>query len=373
MTEVLAAVVTKYRDPTELWKVPIPDLAQGSVLIKVDAATLCGTDAHRWMGHLSEEGGPDQPFIEPLKLPYTPGHETCGTIVETRGAVTDILDQPLKPGDRIISSYSHCGHCYYCRVTRQTTLCHENTSFGHSHPSKMMGGCAEYHYFPPGGTFIRVPETVAPELAASAACALRTMMHSYEQLGGIASHESMLIQGCGPLGLYALAIAKDRGVKKVMVLGAPAARLAVAKEWGADHVLDLTKVEKSADRVAWVRDLTSGRGADIVMNCANSHALPEGLAHGAARAGGWCRSASPAAPTSPCRRCCSSAACRSISTVMAEARHFYQAVEFIATRGKLFDFKKLISNTYTLDKLTDALKAMSEFREVKPLILPRAA
>ena len=58
---------------------------------------------------------------------------------------------------------------------------------------------------------------------------------------------------------------------------------------------------------------------------------------------------------------------------MAEARHFYQAVEFIATRGKLFDFKKLISNTYTLDKLTDALKAMSEFREVKPLILPRAA
>ena len=84
MTEVLAAVVTKYRDPTELWKVPVPDLAQGSVLIKVDAATLCGTDAHRWMGHLSE-GGPDQPFIEPLKLPYTPGHETCGTIVETRG------------------------------------------------------------------------------------------------------------------------------------------------------------------------------------------------------------------------------------------------------------------------------------------------
>ena len=124
MTEVLAAVVTKYRDPTELWKVPMPDLAPGSVLIKVDAATLCGTDAHRWMGHLSEEGGPDQPFIEPLKLPYTPGHETCGTIVETRGAVTDILDQPLKPGDRIISSYSHCGHCYYCRVTRQTTLCH---------------------------------------------------------------------------------------------------------------------------------------------------------------------------------------------------------------------------------------------------------
>jgi L-iditol 2-dehydrogenase len=201
---------------------------------------------------------------------------------------------------------------------------------------------------------------------------LRTMMHSFEQLGGIASHESMLIQGCGPLGLYALAIAKDRGVKNVMVLGAPAARLAVAKEWGADHVLDLTKNEKSTDRIAWVRDLTSGRGADIVLNCANSHALPEGLRM--VRPGGRLvqvgvsGGADVTVPPMLFFR-----GVQIISTVMAEARHFYQAVEFIATRGKQFDFKKLISNTYTLDKLTDALKAMSEFREVKPLILPRAA
>src|SRR3984957_20407852 len=256
MTEVLAAVVTKFREAIELWRVPLPEMELGSVLIRVDAATLCGTDAHRWMGHLGE-CGPDQPFIEPLTLPYTTGHETCGTIVETRGVVTDILSQTLKAGDRIISSYSHCGHCFYCRVTRQTTLCKDNKSFGHSHPSKMMGGCAEYHYFPPGGSFIRVPTEVAPELAASAACALRTMMHSFEQLGYIAGHETMLIQGCGPLGLYALAIAKDRGVRKVMVIGAPDTGLAVSSEWEAVHVLDPTAVNKQAERLAWVRDLTS--------------------------------------------------------------------------------------------------------------------
>lgn len=372
MTESLAAVVTQYRAPIELWRVPTPELAPGSVLIKVDAATLCGTDAHRWMGHLNDEGGPDQPFIEPLALPYVPGHETCGTIVETRGPVTDILDRPLTPGDRIISSYAHCGHCYYCRVTRQTTLCRHNTSFGHSHPKRLMGGCAEYHYFPPGGTFIRVPESVPPELAASAACALRTMMHSYEQLGAIAGHESLLIQGCGPLGLYALAIAKDRGVGKVLIVGAPAARLAVAKEWGADHTLDLTAIDDPAARVAWVRELTAGRGADIVLNCANSHALPEGLRM--VRPGGRLVQVGVSGgrdisvPPMLLFR-----GVQIFSTVMAEARHFYQAVDFIATRGRQFDFNKLISNRYTLDKLTDALKAMSEFREVKPLILPRAA
>ena len=139
MTECLAAVVTKYQDAVELWRVPLPEMEPYSVMIRVDAATLCGTDAHRWLGHLNDEGGSDQPFIEPLKLPYVPGHETCGTIVDTRGPVTDILNQPLKPGDRIISSYAHCGHCYYCRVTRQTTLCNDNISFGHHHPRKMMG------------------------------------------------------------------------------------------------------------------------------------------------------------------------------------------------------------------------------------------
>jgi L-iditol 2-dehydrogenase len=108
------------------------------------------------------------------------------------------------------------------------------------------------------------------------------------------------------------------------------------------------------------------------MNCADSHALPEGLRM--ARPGGRLvqigvsGGADIAVPPMLFFR-----GVQILSTVMAEARHFYQAVEFIATRSKQFDFKKLISNTYTLDKLTDALKAMSEFREVKPLILPRAA
>lgn len=58
---------------------------------------------------------------------------------------------------------------------------------------------------------------------------------------------------------------------------------------------------------------------------------------------------------------------------MAQARDFYQAIEFIATRQKRFDFKKLISNSSSLDKLADALTGMNEFREIKPLILPRLA
>ncbi|KWH58676.1 hypothetical protein WT62_27215 [Burkholderia stagnalis] len=195
-------------------------------------------------------------------------------------------------------------------------------------------------------------------------------MHSFEQLGSISSHETVVIQGCGPLGLYALAVAKDRGAKKVLVIGAPATRLEVAKQWGADDVLDLTEVTDPAARVEWVRELTSGRGADAVLNCANSHALVEGLRM--TRPGGRLVQVGisgsgdiPVAPKLLFR------GVQIASTVMAEARHFYQAIEFVSTRQKYFDFHKLISNTYPLDQLTEALQAMSEFREVKPVIVPR--
>ena len=93
MADCLAAVITKFKRDLEVQRVLLSVLAPGSVLIRVDAATLCGTDTHRWLGNF----GTPRPFI--------PGHETCGTIVEMRGELRDILGEPLKPGDRIISSY----------------------------------------------------------------------------------------------------------------------------------------------------------------------------------------------------------------------------------------------------------------------------
>ncbi len=78
MADCLAAVITDFNRELELSRVPLPELAPASVLIRVDAATLCGTDAHRWQGHLR------------AATPFVPGHETCGTIVEMRGELRDI-------------------------------------------------------------------------------------------------------------------------------------------------------------------------------------------------------------------------------------------------------------------------------------------
>ena len=356
--ESRAAVITGLESELELWSIPIPEIEPGSLLVRVDAATLCGTDAHRWQGHLLA-----------VPPPFIPGHETCGTIVEMRGDVRDILDRPLHVGDRVISSYAHCGHCYFCRVARQTTLCAQNGKFGCWEPHKLLGGCSEYHVFPAGGSFVRIPDEVSSTLAASAACALRTVIHAYEHLGAIESHETVLVQGAGPLGLYAVAVARDRGAKRVLLIGAPAARLDVALAWGADEVLDLDAVPEASDRLAWVHERTAGRGADVVMQCASSPALVEGLAL-ARRGARLINVGVSGGPNLSIPPALFFRGVRVSSVMMAEARHFYQAIEFLATRRDRFPFDRLFSNTFSLDRVTDALRGMANYTEIKPVILP---
>jgi threonine dehydrogenase-like Zn-dependent dehydrogenase len=212
-----------------------------------------------------------------------------------------------------------------------------------------------------------VPDEVAAPLAASAACALRTVMHGFDLLGAIRSDETVLVQGAGPVGLYAAAVARDRGARRVLVIGAPANRLAVALAWGATDVLDLDAVAELPERRDWVLERTAGRGADATFQCATLAAVAEGLA--LTRAGGRYISigGGGAAVTIP-----ASAWGRLVeikSVVAAEGRHFYQALAFLASRRHI-PFERLITGTYPLERATDALQAMADFREVKPVILP---
>ena len=359
MNDCRAAVITAHNQPLEIQRVPIPDpLERGALLVKITASTLCGTDVHRWHGPLPDSD----------TLPIITGHEPCGTVEAINGDRTDILGKPVKPGDRIVWSYVSCGSCYYCSVALQPCICSGRASWGHNRSDQypyLLGSCAEYMYVPPPCLIIKVPEEVSSASAAASACAYRTVMHGFDRLGAIKSHESIVVQGSGPLGNFATAVARDHGAKKVMVIGAPAARLEVTKRMGADAVLNLEEVTDPKQRRAWVRDHTEGRGADIVIQVANNLAVPEGLT--LLRKGGRYLNIGAGGNAE--------ISVKSLPQEMifhtirsAEPRHWLQAIDFLASRKKTFPFESMISASYTLDQINDAMRAMASYQVVKAAI-----
>jgi threonine dehydrogenase-like Zn-dependent dehydrogenase len=216
-------------------------------------------------------------------------------------------------------------------------------------------------YVPPPCLIIKVPEEVSSASAAASACAYRTVMHGFDRLGAIKSHETVVIQGSGPLGNFATAVARDHGAKKVLVIGAPVARLEVAKRMGADAVVNLEEVTDPKDRRQWVHSHTEGRGADIVIQVANNMAVPEGLT--LLRDGG--RFVNIGAGGN------ANVAVRSLPQEMifhtirsGEPRHWLQAIDFLASRKNTFPFEEMISASYTLDQVNEAMQAMASYQVV---------
>lgn len=355
-----AAVVTAPRQAIEIWDVPIPALEPGALLVRVELSTLCGTDVHRWHGDLSAGPGP-----------YVTGHEPCGVIEEINGERTDILGQPVRPGDRVVWSYVSCGHCYWCSVARQPCVCPHRMSWGHNPVDRfpfLLGSCAEHMYVPSSSQLIRVPEPVSSAAAAASACAYRTVMHGFDCLGAVKSHETVLVQGSGPLGIFAVAVAREHGAKTVLVTGAPEARLAMAARMGADAVLNIDEVTDPAQRVAWVAEHTAGRGADVIIQAAGNAAVPEGLrmlrAGGRYVSIGGGGSADVAVGMLPQEM--------TFFTIRSgEPRHWLQALDFLASRWDRYPFDQMTDRSFSLEAINQAMEAMAGYQLIKPVIDPR--
>lgn len=353
------ALINDESQPPQITTIDIPKLEPHAMLAEIQAATLCGTDIH--LLHTAKGS-----------MPYIPGHESCGIVVDKNGDHFDVTGAPVELGDRVIWAYPFCGECYYCTVANQPTMCPNALRFGRESVNvypHLLGGCATHQYIPPRSSVIKVPDSVPSELASSAACALRTIMHGFERLGYVGTHETAVIQGSGPVGLYAMAVALTKGFKQVLVIGAPQSRLNVAKEWGAHETLNLEEATEVKDRIKWVMDHTGGRGADVVIQCAGSIAVPEGIEM--VRPGGRYLSIGEGGGSKNLEitpRAMSVKMLNVIGVRSGAGRHFYEAIQFLA-QGK-FPFKDLITGTYSLDNIALAYDGMKSMREVKAAIIP---
>jgi L-iditol 2-dehydrogenase len=240
----MSAIVYRAPRDIKLEKRPVPKLGPGEILLKVKAATTCGTDLKTYL----------RGYRAPP--PFILGHEYAGDIVKVGEGVTW-----LKPGMRVSGVNSApCFTCYYCQHG-QYSLC--DSLFKDIYV--FLGTFAEYVKIPAQIAKVNVfeiPKGVSYEKAALTeplACALQGVEDCDIQIG-----DSVAIIGCGPLGLFFVQLVKSRGAGKIVSLDLTSHRLDLAKKLGADFVVN----PQSTDPIKAVRELTDGRGADVVIEAA---------------------------------------------------------------------------------------------------------
>jgi threonine dehydrogenase-like Zn-dependent dehydrogenase len=332
--------------------------------VQTTASTVCATDVHKWDG--SGLGGA-------ASGPIILGHEMCGRVVQMgEGVAKDSVGQDLALGDRVIWSHGFCGQCEQCVVEARPMLC-ERPRLYMATPCReyphLTGGFAEYCYVFPSSGRVKVPGGVSDAAAAAASCAFRTIAHAFDRLGKIDPRQSVVIQGSGPLGLFATVMASLSGAFRVIVVGGPAQRLELARRWGADETIDVAEVADAGEREAMVRTLTGGRGADIVIEAAGvPAAFGEGL--GMLRVGGRFLVLGPThnatVPFQPMLMIAKEPTI--IGVRSASIAHYHRALLLMERHRDRFAWDDLITSTRPLEDINEAMVSMQTWSEIKPAI-----
>ena len=254
MTGTMVALVKERPEPgAVLREVPIPQIGDDEVLVKVDYASICGTDVHIYVWNEWAQNR--------IKSPHIMGHEFAGHVVETGRSVRGFSE-----GD-FVSSETHiyCGHCYQCR-TGHSEVCQNLQILG----VDRAGAFAEY---------VAVPERVLWRNDDSVPAAWASIQEPMGNALDTVNSESVagktvLVTGAGPIGILAVGIAKAFGATQLFVSDLSDYRLGLATQMGADVVLNPTR----DDVVARVLEGTQGVGVDVVLEMSGSEAaLHQGL------------------------------------------------------------------------------------------------
>jgi len=240
--------------------VPIPAIGAADVLVRVKTTSICGTDLHIYGWDRWSQGR--------IKPPVTLGHEFCG-VVERVGE--DV--HAVKPGD-FVSAEMHvnCGHCHQCRMG-EAHACQNLRIIG----IDQDGAFAEFVKIPASNIWKLDP--AIPEHYGAILDPLGNAVHTV--LAGAIAGQTVLVTGCGPIGLMSIVVAKTCGSSTVFATETNEQRRAMAKKMGADVVLN----PASEDAVAKILGETSGTGVDVLLEMSgNPSAIQQGFK--ALRAGG---------------------------------------------------------------------------------------
>ncbi|MCH8994059.1 MAG: alcohol dehydrogenase catalytic domain-containing protein [Chloroflexi bacterium] len=260
----------------ELRELPIPPLAPDAALLRVDACGICGSDYEQYQGVM-----PGLPF------PLIPGHEPVGTIVEMGDEAAERWD--VQVGDRVcVETLLPCGACRQCRSGKYRLCSGRRGLSGYGYlsidsPPGLWGAYAEYLYLDPHTVVHPISKEIPPELATlfnPLGAGIRWAVH----VPGTKLGDTIVILGPGQRGLASVIAAREAGAACIIVSGLSAdeRKLALAREFGADHTIDVER----EDIVQRVREITDGELADVVIDVSAYANEPVTQAIDVARRGG---------------------------------------------------------------------------------------
>jgi len=366
MPGVRAVVMPAPRQPLELRSFAEPRPEPGGAVLEMLASEVCGTDVHLHHGRLAG-----------VPYPIIPGHVSCGRVLETGGALTDVFGAPIRTGQVVTfyDVYGICGRCWHCLVAKAGTRCPERKVYGITTSAEdgLLGGWSEQIELKPGVRVLPLPEGVEVLDFMGGGCGLPTGFHAVER-ARVALGDCVVVQGSGPVGLNALIFATLAGAERVLVIGAPAARLEAARLLGAEDTLDIQAASDPEARVRWVLERTNGRGADVVIEASgNPGALREGLEMlrdaGRYVVVGQYTDAGEV-PLNPHRHL-NRKHVELFGCWGFEFTHLQRALQLLARHKRRFDWRGLVTREYPLAQAAAALQDMERLAVVKAVIRPR--
>lgn len=277
MTSMVRAAVQVGPRKLEIQEFPRPVVGPDDGLLRMEANGICGSDVETYRGHLGMG-----------KYPFIPGHEPMGIIEEIGERAAERWG--VRPGDRVaLEVIVPCRSCLDCLMGRYQAC--PNRRYGHgvtgtSTPPALWGGLAELCYLSPTTVLHKIDKDLPVDVAVMynpLGAGVRWAVH----LGGVGLGDTVLVLGAGQRGIASVIAARAAGAGTVIVTGLEADehKLALAREFGADHTI-VVDAPGAAPTVEQVTELTEGRLADVTLELTPMAHAPVGDALLATRHGG---------------------------------------------------------------------------------------
>ena len=346
----------------EVQEIPIPQLGDDDILVKVEGAGICGTDVHEWKG---------DPFG---LIPVILGHEGTGEVVYTgKNVKCDTAGKPLKVGDKIVTSVLSCGDCYACRmVPGRTNLCDNQGVFGligdkrgAAEGNRVNGWFADYMVIKGGYgvTYFQVNElNLKQRMILELACVCVHALERSQKTGLLNFGSKVLVQGCGPVGLVMITVLRAAGINHIVAVDGNEDRLKVAQKMGAKTTICFRRPDEDTldKRVAKIKAVANNVGVDFAFQCTGAPVAAADIFSYIRRGGGLCEMGffvnNGEYSINPHLAMCN----KEIDIVGSwdySAEDYPKTVAFLKQAAEMnIPIEELITHTFPLDKMNEAME-----------------